>query len=45
MNDKNLRLEFGLAAKKFTTDNFGVKRLVYDHEKLYKDLMSNQAKF
>ncbi len=44
MNDKILRSEFGLAAKKFTMENFGVRRLVFDHENLYKDLASNQAK-
>jgi hypothetical protein len=34
----------GAAAKKFTLANFGVQRLVHDHEELYKKLLSNQAK-
>jgi glycosyltransferase involved in cell wall biosynthesis len=42
-HDEVLRNTFGVAAKKFTLSNFGVQRLVQDHEKLYKDLLSNQA--
>jgi len=41
--DKGLREELGSAAQEFTLANFGVKRLVRDHEKLYKDLLANQA--
>ena len=31
----------GVAAKEFTLANFGVKRLVHDHEELYKKLFAN----
>jgi len=41
--DNGLREELGSAAQEFTLSNFGVKRLVRDHEKLYKDLLANQA--
>jgi hypothetical protein len=34
----------GTAAKEFTLANFGVKRLVHDHEELYKQLLANRAK-
>ena len=43
-SDKNYRMLLGTAAKKFTLSNFGVKRLVLDHENLYKKLVSSQAK-
>ena len=43
-SDKNYRMLLGAAAKKFTLSNFGVKRLVLDHENLYKKLVSSQAK-
>ena len=39
-----LRAQMGAAAKEFTLSNFGVDRLVLDHEKLYKKLLSNRAK-
>ena len=42
--DKGLREELGLAAQKFTLGNFGVKRLVRDHEMMYKSLQANRAK-
>jgi glycosyltransferase involved in cell wall biosynthesis len=42
--DKELRSGLGRAAQEFTLANFGVDRLVQDHEKLYKRLIANQAK-
>jgi glycosyltransferase involved in cell wall biosynthesis len=42
--DKGLREELGSAAQKFTLDNFGVKRLVRDHEMMYKSLQASRAK-
>ena len=41
---KVLRKQLGNAARAFTLANFGVKRLVDDHEKLYKSLLSSRAK-
>ncbi len=38
-----LRNRLGKAAQQFTTENFGVSRLVKDHEKLYRKLTVNQA--
>ena len=43
-NSKELRTKMGLAGKEFTLSNFGVKRLVADHETLYKKLIANRAK-
>ncbi len=43
-NDKSLRTKLGAAAQEFTLSNFGVKRLVHDHEELYKKLLSSRAK-
>jgi glycosyltransferase involved in cell wall biosynthesis len=43
-NDKVLRTKLGVAAQEFTLSNFGVKRLVHDHEELYKKLLSSRAK-
>jgi len=43
-NDKVLRTKLGAAAQEFTMSNFGVKRLVRDHEELYKKLLSSRAK-
>ena len=43
-NDKVLRTKLGIAAQEFTLSNFGVKRLVHDHEELYKKLLSSRAK-
>ena len=43
-NSNDLRGRMGAAAKEFTLANFGVKRLVHDHEELYKKLLTNQAK-
>lgn len=42
-NDSPLRAQMGAAAKKFTLANFGVKRLVHDHQELYKKLLANRA--
>jgi glycosyltransferase involved in cell wall biosynthesis len=39
-NDRGLRTQMGAAAKDFTLTNFGVQRLVHDHEELYKKLLS-----
>jgi len=43
-NSSELRGSMGAAAKEFTLANFGVKRLVNDHEELYKRLLANRAK-
>ena len=43
-NSSELRAQMGSAAQKFTLANFGVKRLVHDHEELYKKLLTNRAK-
>ena len=40
-----LRVRMGAAAQEFTLSNFGVDRLVNDHEVLYKKLLANRAKF
>lgn len=40
---KALRVQIGRAAQEFTLANFGVKRLVNDHEELYKKLLSSRA--
>ena len=42
--DKALRERLGLAAQEFTVANFGVRRLVHDHEELYKKLLVSRAK-
>jgi glycosyltransferase involved in cell wall biosynthesis len=42
--DVGLRTRMGSAALEFTMANFGVNRLVHDHEELYKRLISNRAK-
>jgi len=44
-NSSELRGKFGSAAQKFTLANFGVQRLVHEHEQLYKELLTNRAKF
>jgi glycosyltransferase involved in cell wall biosynthesis len=44
-NNHALRAELGAAAQEFTLANFGIQRLVRDHEKLYKKLLSSRAKF
>jgi len=43
-NSAELRSQMGSSAQEFTLANFGVKRLVSDHEVLYKELMANRAK-
>ena len=40
----DLRGSMGAAAKEFTLANFGVKRLVHDHQELYKKLLTNRAR-
>ena len=40
-----LRSQLGSAAQEFTLANFGVERLVHDHEALYKELLSSPTKF
>ena len=42
--DKALQERLGLAAQEFTLANFGVERLVHDHEELYKKLLASRAK-
>jgi glycosyltransferase involved in cell wall biosynthesis len=44
VTDKNLRERLGHAAQEFTLANFGVQRLVHDHEELYKTLWASRAK-
>ena len=39
-----LRAAMGVAAQEFTLANFGVKRLIHDHEELYKKLLTDRAK-
>jgi glycosyltransferase involved in cell wall biosynthesis len=45
VNNSEMRIKLGTAAYKFTMANFGVERLVQDHEKLYKKLLSSRANF
>ena len=45
VKDKDLRAKLGIAAQEFTLAHFGVRRLVRDHEELYKKLLSSRAKF
>ena len=42
--DVGLRTRMGSAAQEFTISNFGVNRLVRDHEELYRKLIANRAK-
>ena len=44
VNSNELQVQMGAAAQKFTLANFGVERLVKDHEELYKKLFANRAK-
>jgi len=44
LNNNELRDKLGSAAQEFTTANFGVQRLVSDHENLYKKLLANRAR-
>jgi len=41
--DLNLRKRLGIDAQNFTLSNFGVERLVQDHEELYESLWLNRA--
>ena len=43
-NNSEIRAQMGAKAQEFTLANFGVKRLVHDHEELYKKLLANRAK-
>jgi glycosyltransferase involved in cell wall biosynthesis len=45
VRDRALRAQLGIAALEFTLANFGVQRLVRDHELLYKKLLSSPTKF
>jgi glycosyltransferase involved in cell wall biosynthesis len=44
VNNNALRAQLGESAQEFTLANFGVQRLVYDHEELYKRLAPSPAK-
>jgi len=44
VTDKALRERLGHSAQVFTLANFGVQRLVHDHEELYKTLLASRAK-
>ncbi len=44
ISDKALRAQLGIAAHDFTWANFGLQRLVQDHEMLYKKLVFNPTK-
>lgn len=44
VNNSELRYQLGSTAQEFTTANFGVQRLVDDHENLYKKLLANRAR-
>ena len=43
-NSNELRAQMRTAAQEFTLANFGVKRLVHNHEELYKKLLASRAK-
>ena len=43
-NSIDIRGQMGAAAEEFTLASFGVKRLVHDHEELYKKLLTNRAR-
>ena len=43
-SNSDLRSEMGAAARHFTLANYGVKRLVRDHELLYKELLASRAR-
>lgn len=44
VNSDELRAELGAAAKEFTSVNFGINRLVQDHELLYKKLLEKWSR-
>ena len=41
--NSDLRSQLGIAAQKFTVANFGIERLVHNHEKIYKKLLANKT--
>jgi len=43
-SDAKLRIDMGARAKKFTLTNFGSRRLVDDHETLYRKLLASQPR-
>jgi len=43
-NNHALRAQLGTAAQEFTLANFGVQRLVHDHEELYRRLLSSPTR-
>jgi glycosyltransferase involved in cell wall biosynthesis len=43
VNNADLRVHMGTAAKEFTSSRFGLKRLIHDHEQLYRKLMKRSA--
>jgi glycosyltransferase involved in cell wall biosynthesis len=43
VNSSDLRDRMGAAARDFTSSRFGVKRLVHDHEELYRRLMKRET--
>ena len=43
-SDNALRANMGESAKEFTLANFGLQRLVYDQEELYKNILINKRK-
>jgi glycosyltransferase involved in cell wall biosynthesis len=45
VSDKALRAQLGAVAQEYTMANFGVERLVHDHEVLYKKLLASPTKF
>jgi len=45
VSNKALRAQLGIKAQEFTLANFGVQRLVQDHEVLYKKLLASPTKF
>ena len=44
VNSNELRAQMGTKAQEFTLANFGVIRLVHDHQELYKKLLASRAK-
>lgn len=43
-NSSEIRAQMGAKAQEFTLANFGVQRLVRDHQELYKKLLASRAK-
>ena len=44
-SNKLLRTSLGTAAQAFTLSNFGINRLIKDHEELYLKLLTSRSKF